>query len=72
MESFFRNIGSDGIPTWLWDPGILWNAKLFQMTKMSSGILHKIWDPGIPWSNRVFLIELEFGRMWNFQWDLGG
>ena len=54
-------MGSDGIPTWLWDLGNLWNPKLFQMINMSSGLLHKPWDIGITWSNKVLFMEYMSG-----------
>ena len=70
MTRVFRSIGSDGLPTWLWDPRILSNENLSKMINMSSGVLHKPWYHGIPWSDRVFLMKFEFGIIQHVQWDL--
>ena len=71
MTRVFRSMGSDGLPTWLWDPRILLNENLSKMINMSSGVLHKPWDLDITWSNRVFLLEYESGILQHIQWYLG-
>ena len=46
MEDIFRGIGTDGIPSWLWDPRITRNGKSIQMAQMLIRLQHNDWDLG--------------------------